>query len=51
MDPNNVPFKFFVRVEAVDKAGNVGSADWDKIVIVDLAQPKGVILDVAPGKQ
>jgi hypothetical protein len=45
----NVPFKFFVRVEAKDKAGNVGSADTDKQAIVDLSQPKGVILGVEPG--
>jgi hypothetical protein len=52
MNPSTVPYKFFVRVEAVDKAGNVGSADTEKHVIVDLAQPKGVILEVEPaGRQ
>lgn len=48
--PGGVPFKFFVRVEASDRAGNVGSAQSSKEVIVDLAQPKSVILGVEPGK-
>lgn len=48
--PGGIPYKFFVRVEASDRAGNVGSAQSAKEVIVDLAQPKGVILGVEPGK-
>jgi hypothetical protein len=47
----NVPFKCFIRVEAADKAGNIGSADWEKVVLVDLAQPKGHILDVGPASK
>jgi hypothetical protein len=35
-------------VEATDRAGNIGSADTSAPVIVDLAQPKGVILNVEP---
>jgi hypothetical protein len=42
--PAGVPYRFLVRLEATDKAGNVGVAETPKHVIVDLAQPKGVIL-------
>lgn len=41
-----VPFRFHVRVEAADKAGNVGSAQTAAHVIVDLHTPKPTILDV-----
>jgi hypothetical protein len=44
----NVPYSFFVRVEAVDKAGNIGNKDTQTATIVDLHIPKGTILDVAP---
>ena len=46
--PSGVPYRFHVRVEAVDRAGNTGSAETATPVIVDLAQPKGVILNVEP---
>jgi hypothetical protein len=46
--PSGVPYRFHVRVEATDRAGNIGSADTSAPVIVDLAQPKGVILNVEP---
>jgi hypothetical protein len=46
--PTDVPFQFLVRVEATDRAGNVGSDETPKPVSVDLAQPKGVILNVEP---
>ncbi|HZU35767.1 MAG TPA: hypothetical protein VFA18_07660, partial [Gemmataceae bacterium] len=48
--PQDVPYQFLVRVKAVDQAGNVGSDQSTTPVKVDLAQPKGVILDVLPGK-
>lgn len=48
--PTDVPYQFLVRVEAADRAGNVGVDETPRPVIVDLSQPKGVILDVAPGK-
>jgi hypothetical protein len=48
--PPDVPYKFYVHVEAVDKAGNVGSNETDKPVIVDLSQPKVIIRDVEPKK-
>jgi hypothetical protein len=46
--PTGVPYRFFVRVEATDGAGNSSTADTQTPVIVDLAQPKGVILNVQP---
>jgi hypothetical protein len=48
MGPNVQPYSFFIRVEAVDKAGNVGSKDSVQPAIVDLHIPKGTILDVTP---
>jgi hypothetical protein len=44
--PAGTPFKFFVRVEATDKAGNVGTAESLRPAIVDLAVPKGRLLGV-----
>jgi hypothetical protein len=46
--PETLPFKFFVRVEAVDLAGNVGIADTPDHVKVDLAQPKVRVIGVEP---
>ncbi|MSQ95828.1 MAG: hypothetical protein EXR98_14900 [Gemmataceae bacterium] len=49
--PEQLPYQFFVRVEAVDRAGNVGEAiSFDKIK-VDLSLPKAKILDIVPGGQ
>jgi hypothetical protein len=48
--PTDIPYQFLVRVEAADRAGNIGNAETGKPVIVDLAKPKGVILNVAPGQ-
>lgn len=44
--PPNTPFRFFVRVEALDKGGNIGRADTKQPVIVDLATPKGRLIGV-----
>lgn len=44
--PPATPFKFFVRVEAADRGGNVGRAETNKQVVVDLSQPKGRLLGV-----
>jgi hypothetical protein len=49
--PPGVPYRFFVRVEATDLAGNVGALDTSTPVIVDLAQPKGLILGVEPARK
>jgi len=46
--PADVPYKFLVRVQATDRAGNVGFDETPKPIIVDLSQPKGVILNVDP---
>lgn len=46
MPTQGTPYRFFVKVEAVDRAGNLGAAEWDKPVIVDLALPKVRILNV-----
>ncbi|MBV9123186.1 MAG: hypothetical protein JO112_07505 [Planctomycetes bacterium] len=47
--PADVPPKLLIRVEAVDRAGNVGAAESEP-KIVDLSQPKAEILEVGPGK-
>lgn len=49
--PASVPYKLLIRVEAIDRAGNIGVAETPTPVIVDLAQPKGVIVDVAPANK
>ncbi|OAI50687.1 hypothetical protein AYO44_17560 [Planctomycetaceae bacterium SCGC AG-212-F19] len=46
MPATGVPFRFFMRVEAIDKAGNVGSDKTPAHVIVDLKLPKPRIVDV-----
>jgi hypothetical protein len=43
-----VAYKFYVKVEAVDRAGNVGFLVKQEPVIVDLHKPRGVIRDVKP---
>jgi hypothetical protein len=43
-----VPFQFHVRVEARDKAGNVGKADSAERVKVDLNQPKANVNGIEP---
>jgi hypothetical protein len=48
--PRDVPYQFFVRVEAVDRAGNRGSEETSRPVAVDHAQPRGVILGVDADK-
>jgi hypothetical protein len=45
--PNDIHYELYIRVEAMDKAGNKGS-DISKKVIVDLAQPKVIFRDVQP---
>jgi hypothetical protein len=46
--PETVPYQFLVRVEAVDRAGNVGGDETHKPVIVDLSQPKVQVIGIAP---
>ena len=47
--PDGLPYQFYVRVEAVDLAGNVGEAVTQEKVKVDLSLPKAKIIDVLPG--
>lgn len=49
--PPEVPYQMFVRVEAVDRAGNIGSQDTPQPVAVDLSQPKVRVIDVAPANK
>jgi hypothetical protein len=46
--PEMVPYQFYVRIEAVDQAGNVGESITQEMVKVDLALPKVKILSVGP---
>jgi hypothetical protein len=46
MPQSGIPYRFFIRVEAIDKAGNIGSAQTANHVIVDLHKPRPTILDV-----
>ena len=46
--PPEAPFRFYLRVEARDKANNLGFRDSDKPIVVDLVQPKIKLLNVEP---
>jgi hypothetical protein len=45
--PSDVHYELYLRVEAVDKAGNAGT-DISKKVIVDLAQPRVIFREAQP---
>lgn len=47
--PDGLPYQFYVRVEAVDLAGNVGEAVTLDKIKVDLSLPKAKIIDISPG--
>jgi hypothetical protein len=47
--PEQLPFQFYVRVEAVDLAGNVGEALTLERVKVDLSMPKAQPLTIEAG--
>lgn len=49
--PSSVPFQFYVRVEATDRAGNVGSAETNEPVKVDLNRPRTRVLTVEPASK
>jgi hypothetical protein len=49
--PDQLPYQFYVRVEAVDLAGNIGEAITLERVKVDLSMPKAQIRDIGPGGQ
>lgn len=44
--PKDLPYEFYVKVEAVDQAGNVGSDHTPRPVKVDLCKPRGTITGV-----
>jgi hypothetical protein len=46
--PANVPFRLYVRVEATDRAGNIGSAQTANPILVDLSKPKITNITVEP---
>jgi hypothetical protein len=46
--PAELPSEVYIRVEAVDKAGNIGSAETANKVVVDLSVPKVRVIDVTP---
>jgi hypothetical protein len=48
--PDSLPYQFYVRVEAVDLAGNVGEAVTFEKVKVDLSLPKAQIRTIEPGR-
>jgi hypothetical protein len=49
--PRDVPYEFHVRVEASDRAGNVGCANTASPVRVDMALPRGTILGIDAEKK
>ena len=48
--PKDMPYEFYVRVEAADRAGNVGEAIVHEVMRVDHARPRGTILGVGTEK-
>jgi hypothetical protein len=48
--PADVPPRMFVRVEAVDRAGNIGVAETSEEVIVDLKVPRVINIGVEGSK-
>ena len=46
--PLNLPFRIYVKVEAADRAGNVGSAQTANPILVDLSKPKVTITTIEP---
>jgi hypothetical protein len=49
--PKDVPYEFYVKVEATDQAGNVGSDYTPRPVRVDRCQPRGTIIGVENEKK
>jgi hypothetical protein len=49
--PPDVPYQFFLKVEAIDRAGNVGTAETAKAVIADLSLPTPKIIGIEPDKK
>ena len=49
--PKDVPYEFYVRVEASDRAGNVGHAKTHEPMKVDVCRPRGTIISVDSEKK
>ena len=47
---DGLPYQFHMRVEAIDEAGNIGTADTRETVKVDLATPKARVIGIDPVK-
>jgi hypothetical protein len=45
-----LPFQFYVKVDAVDEAGNVGSAQTNQPVKVDTKIPKAINIQIGPAE-
>jgi hypothetical protein len=44
--PSNLPFRIYLRLEVRDLAGNVGIAETDQPVLVDLVEPDGGLIGI-----
>ncbi len=44
--PREMPYQFYIRVEAEDQAGNIGSYCISEPITIDLSRPRGTILGV-----
>ena len=49
--PKDMPYEFYVRVEAADRAGNVGHVTTPEPMKVDLCRPRGTIIGVDAEKK
>jgi hypothetical protein len=47
--PEELPYQFYLKVEAIDLAGNIGEAITQEKVKVDLSTPKAKILEIEAG--
>jgi hypothetical protein len=47
--PGELPYQFYIRVEAIDLANNIGEAITQDKVKVDLSLPKARPIDIVPG--
>jgi hypothetical protein len=45
-----LPYEFYMRVEALDEAGNIGEAKTLKTVKVDLSLPRARVIGIEPAK-
>lgn len=49
--PKDLPYQFYLRVEACDRAGNVGNDATIEPIKVDMTRPRGTILGVDQDRQ